>query len=1226
MTVSREELAVSNEQRRRGAGRVLALLFTVCLLVVTGCADLFLDKPGSGGGSAAEASGDMPEGYGAVSIRLTSGAERTATPGNVLGNLHLRYVFTRLVERRPGMWMEEEPGKEMTPDENGIVVLEAGRYRLMVQAFMDETREDLVAEGVPEKDFDIDAGDTVPVDVYLRPAASGGGTGELAFTLEYPEGAAVETLTLTLMPDEGTTDLLGMEGLDELTNGLKGKTSIDAGYYLLQVVVVNSEGAAGRTEVVHIYQGQETKVAYTFAVEDFQEFYVTSTADDGGPGTLRWAIKNALDTNQKKVELLLEPGTEVALESPLVITGDLEIEGNGVILTTGKDWTASSLSQPVRITDENAAIVIRRVHFKDGDSTKDGTGDGGAVNNTGTLTLESCIFSGNVAPNGGAVHSKGDLTIRGCTFYGNSATQGGAVYMYGNGKLTLTGNLFYGNKAQTNPVVRKGNMTVTSIYNVVDVEFGIGDKQAGFSNDTSEQNVKVDVLPVSPVSFRVLEDSKAKDALKEPLNYSTNDFYGNEIKAGGAAGAVQESTADGWYLGITVKGEGDVEAPQADDDGIISKNNAFITPKPGGGQALGYWTVNGVKTGAGADPKSMKITKHSIVEAVFGRKVEVSSEGDLRGALDPTKAKEDDVIVLSKETTITLNGPLPEIKTSVVIEGNGATLTTGEDWSSSSTSQLLHITGGEALIRGVHFKDGKTTNYGGAVDNAGKLTLESCIFSGNQATNSLVGNGGAVRSTNDLTIRGCTFYNNSASVGGAVFFNATGKTLTLTGNVFSGNSAKTYPVVRNSNGTVIAAYNVSDVEFGTSSEKAGWDFVTGNGDTTIQAWPVGLPVSPKTFVVLVTGGAEKKLPATLPEGYPEEDFYGTEIKANGAAGAVQKIKNDRWYLEYSTNNPTMGYFEVTENSWDPDNKDGTIDGGTLTPTAKTGYVLVSWTVNGETMAKNVTSIPINKHIWATAVFGPKPTASSLSKAMEDANPGDVIVVSGVTAGETSITLDAPLAITKSVTIEGNGVVLERDTFNWTEADTAPLLSIGAGAEVTIRGVQFTGGGHVGRAVDNAGKLTLDSCIFAGNEITSEYDHGGAVDSSGELTIRGCTFYNNKVTASGRGGAVYFHGNNLILTGNLFYGNSAPLVYSSGNIGSSYNVADVNFGLGNDQTGFAGGTENQKIDGTLFDTTSFVPVDGLKNVISTKPADFPATDFYGTVRTFPGAVGAVAKAP
>jgi predicted outer membrane repeat protein len=104
------------------------------------------------------------------------------------------------------------------------------------------------------------------------------------------------------------------------------------------------------------------------------------------------------------------------------------------------------------------------------------------------------------------------------------------------------------------------------------------------------------------------------------------------------------------------------------------------------------------------------------------------------------------------------------------------------------------------------------TGYGGAIYSGGTLTVSDCLFSGNTAstnggaiwedttygttltgctfTSNTAGNGGgAVYNGGTLTVNGCTFGNNSAYiVGGGIFADLASNT-TLTGSIFSGNSA-----------------------------------------------------------------------------------------------------------------------------------------------------------------------------------------------------------------------------------------------------------------------------------------------------------------------------------------------------------------------------------------------------------------------------------------------------
>jgi hypothetical protein len=698
-----------------------------------------------------------------------------------------------------------------------------------------------------------------------------------------------------------------------------------------------------------------------------------------------------------------------------------------------------------------------------------------------------------------------------------------------------------------------------------------------------------------------------------------------------------------------------------DEDGLY-QTGITITASYNTGYSFGYWLVNGIKDTA----NPLTLSGHARIQAVFNRSVTVDSftdaagsattPGTLRYAL--TTAQDGDIItitgVTAGTTTITLENALPRIIKSITLEGNGVTLTRAASWTSSNSSKLLNIdiTAAEVSIRRVHFKNGLAEGHGAAIENSGILTLESCIFSGNRNT---YGDGGAVYSDNTLTIHGCTFYGNSSDTGGAVYF--LGKYLTLEGNLFYGNTASShFPVVRAASETVSASYNVVDVAMGTTYTQAGFSETTGN--TSIGTPFTDLPVSVKSFKLLSGSGAAAKLPDPLPEGYPTLDFYGNSISAGGAAGAVQAstINQSGWYhLEYSQNNVMAG--TVTP-STTPD-EDGLYQTGTsITASYYAGYNFGHWLVNGTKDTAN--PLTLSGHARIQAVFnrpvtvdsftdaaGSATTPGTLRYALTNADDGDVITFDSVTAGTTTITLESVLPeITKSIALEGSGVTLTRAA-SWTSSYQSQLLRIDdAAAEVTIRRVLFKDGlgtGSSGGAILNYGILTLESCIFSGNRTTGSSRQGGAIYSiDNTLTIRGCTFYNN--SSADYGGAVYFYAwekpltpLTLTLTGNLFYGNTAgnyPVVYNSGNyrgdgiVSASYNVVDVAFGKSSTQCGWTQGTGDIYITtGNPINTTTFAPKAGSPGMteIGIVPAglpDFPATDFYGTTRTFPnGAVGA-----
>jgi predicted outer membrane repeat protein len=1222
-------------------------------LALNGCSNVFFDKPRplSGGSPAGTdiPEGEIPPGFGAVTVTLSRGAARTIMPQADLSALYLDY------------WFAKDGGTpEGKTPQGGVFILEGGTYSLTVKAFTDSGRTMLAAEGTTDSDFTITAGMAAgSVNLRLHPVVSEG-TGALDFSLSYPAGAVVETLTLThIAGEEGPIDLAAgriPSGAGPLT--LSGReTDIPAGYYLLRVVLRNAAGdALGRTEAVHIYQNLSAAVAYTFDAGDFTVYRVT-TAADSGPGSLRQALADAVEG--QTIRVTLEPGSVIALESTLPeITTSISIEGNGVTLTQAAS-SPFSRYQLLYINSSSATVTIQGVHFKNSLPV-----DGGAVRNRGTLTLESCVFSSSYPSKytgAGSVYSTNDLAIRGCTFYNNSSSDyGGAVYFAAIGKtLTLTGNLFYENTALYGyPVVYNEyeSATVRASYNVTDTALGTADAQSGWAAGTGD--LYSAAWLVSPAAFKPFAGSPAAARLPAilPAGYPATDFYGQAISGGGAAGAVQALTPSGYVypeLSVSDSQRGSVSAsPVPDSDGMVPAGSVTFTASLEPGCALAHWLVDGTETaGTGANQLALTLTTHTRVQAVFTRTFTVTDFTDgagsaaaptLRYAL--TNVVDGDSITLAGvtpgTTAIELQSRLPGITTSITIEGNGVTLTRAASWTSSS---LLSIGGMDktVTVRGVHFKNGLAANYGGAVRNNATLTLESCIFSGNRTT---AGDalGGAVHSFDTLTIRGCTFYkNNSDYHGGAVYFNASGKTLTLTGNLFYGNTVRySYPVVYIDTGTVRTSYNVTDTALGEGSAQSGWAAGTGDFYSNLPL------VSPVAFKPFAGSPAAARLPAALPAGYPTTDFYGQAINGSGAAGAVQALTPSGYvYLDLSVNNSQRGSVSASPV---PDS-DGMVPAGsvTLTVSPNTGYSLTYWLVNGAEApgtGANQLALTLAAHTRIQAVFTRTVTvtdftggvgsaaAPTLRYALANAQDGDVITLSGVTPGTTAIELESPLPqITTSITIEGNGVTLTRAA-SWTSSSGTSLLYIsGSAATVTVRGVHFKNGLAVdGGAVWNNATLTLESCVFSGNRATNSGSCGGAVYSTNDLAIRGCTFYNN--SAGYYGGAVYFwaFGRTLTLTGNLFYGNTAPFgdpvvsIYAV-TVSASYNLVDTALGEGSAQSGWAAGIGDfysaaWPVSGTTFKVFAGSPA--AARLPAALPAGYPATDFYGQVISGGGAAGAV----
>jgi len=1231
----------------------LTLISLAILLAVSGCMNPLFDNPGNGSDEQ-DLQYLIPAGYGAVQVSFVQGAVRTAIPEFVMSAFQ-RYQYYFAKEDANG----EFGDPELKTPTGGLYILEEGTYKLTVKAFLSASADSLAAEGTSVK-FDIKIGEiNTGVIVTLRPFVTGEGTGTLEFGISYPSGTTVRAYTLSQIAGDDSYDLTGTTtGTNPITRS-GTQENIPVGYYILYVLLSNSNNAfTSRTEVVHIYQNYTTRTVlaeYTFVSADFNSYLVINT-NNSGSGSLRQALISA--PAGSIVNVMLEQGSVIELESVLSLTKSVTIEGNSVILTRSPSWvTVDGSSQLLNINTAGVTATIRRIHFKDGKASHYGA----AIMNFGNMIIESCIFSGNQTTTahdtqgGGAIFNGSIMEIKASTFYNNSSgKRGGAIFTSGAaGSLTLTGNIFYENTASEGSVVYRNNGSVLSSgYNVVDVAIGTDITESGWVNSTGT-DISVYRPSILPGNFKLLSESDANiiDTLIE--NYPIEDFYGNPINTvnGAAAGAVQSVLShEGYFFDLSIInpswGSVEILPQQPNEDGFVS-GSVTLTAIPAQGFTFRNWQINVIDI-----ETDLSITLpngHAKVTAIFQPAVDILADavnslttpGTLRFAL--ANANDGDTIkfigVTAGETIIELSGALPQITRNIIIEGSGITLTRSSSWiNADDNSQFLQVSSsGTAVIRRVHFKGGRATNNGSAVHNNGVLTLESCIFSDNQflntSGNSSV-NGGAIFNNGTLTVNGCTFYNNSTTSRGGAIYNYQGW-VTLEGNIFYGNTAIIGdPIIFGSTNNI--GFNIVDIP--------GW----GGTNVTIINKPF---ISFKSFSPL-SGSEVVGIITSLPDGYPTVDFYGTPITNGAAAGAIQDIATGNGYvLSLKVNKNDRGSIEATPA---PDDE-GFVSGLVTLTAVPEGCEFLYWVVNESIETENPLEITMTEHTVVQAVFNTifivnnftdtinsTNVPGTLRYALTHVDNGDIIRFDNVEPGSSVIALASALPpINRNISIEGMGITITPSS-SWT-SNTDSLLLINTGSTVTINRIHFNNGrASSGGAIRNSGNLILESCIFSDNQNTGTQGAGGAIYNSGTLHINGCTFYENKTINQGRGGVIYntLTDSILNLKGNLFYGNTANgasnghVVFINNGIVESigYNIVDVIDVLdGTSQRGWNSGTGDTtfadlSITGIPFNTTTFAPVSGLGNVIPSAPAGFPVKDFYGNTRTFPNAPGAVAIMP
>jgi hypothetical protein len=172
-------------------------------------------------------------------------------------------------------------------------------------------------------------------------------------------------------------------------------------------------------------------------------FHVT-TLTDGVAGSLRDAVSQA-NTHAGADTIVFGPGLTgtIALnDGELNITDDLTIRGPGAANLT---VSGNHLSRVLKV-EAGETVKISGLTIAGGDA---GGGNGGGIDNAGTLTVSNSVFSGNTAANGGGLanESGGTATVRDCSFTDNSAdSRGGGIF--NGGAATVNGSTFSGNSAR----------------------------------------------------------------------------------------------------------------------------------------------------------------------------------------------------------------------------------------------------------------------------------------------------------------------------------------------------------------------------------------------------------------------------------------------------------------------------------------------------------------------------------------------------------------------------------------------------------------------------------------------------------------------------------------------------------------------------------------------------------------------------------------------------------
>jgi len=200
-------------------------------------------------------------------------------------------------------------------------------------------------------------------------------------------------------------------------------------------------------------------------------FLVTNT-NDSGAGSLRQAIADANSSaGQDTILFSGDVFNDTTADTITLTSGELTLTDPDLTLIsttgTGASVTISgSTSNPSRIFTLNsgASAELDGLTLTNGSTST----DGGAISNSGTLTVRNSTLSNNRALNGGAIANSGQLTIINSTLEGNRAnTNGGGITS--SGTLTLVNSALITNRAGSGGglfTATAGNLPFqTSVFN-----------------------------------------------------------------------------------------------------------------------------------------------------------------------------------------------------------------------------------------------------------------------------------------------------------------------------------------------------------------------------------------------------------------------------------------------------------------------------------------------------------------------------------------------------------------------------------------------------------------------------------------------------------------------------------------------------------------------------------------------------------------------------------------
>ena len=174
---------------------------------------------------------------------------------------------------------------------------------------------------------------------------------------------------------------------------------------------------------------------------------VTSAADDGSKGTLRYDLAQAASGDTIKISPGIH-GPIVLTQGELLVNTDVTIEANAnhpATISGNNNSRVFEIASRANVTLMNLTLTGGNGVAINPTGTSLYNGEGGSVLNFGKLTVDNGTVSNSSATYGGGLLSFGTLTMSNSTVSGNSAGSGGGIF--NDGTMTISNSTVSNNSA-----------------------------------------------------------------------------------------------------------------------------------------------------------------------------------------------------------------------------------------------------------------------------------------------------------------------------------------------------------------------------------------------------------------------------------------------------------------------------------------------------------------------------------------------------------------------------------------------------------------------------------------------------------------------------------------------------------------------------------------------------------------------------------------------------------